>query len=203
MKRMLIITLLTLATSSLALGHMENQQVGSRSTAERQEGQAEHQRREDSPQSEGLILQADEGERMVRRWGLPMTIKVDPRNGGSQHLVVGTEDLPPGKAIPVHKHPHADEVVLLLRGTGVATLGEQRREVTPGALLFIPQGEWVGLENTGQETIRVVFIFSERGFDTYLRATSVPEGQEVTPLSPRELAEIRREFQPYITFKEE
>jgi quercetin dioxygenase-like cupin family protein len=140
---------------------------------------------------------------MVRRWGLPMTIKVDPRNGGSQHLVVGTEDLPPGKVIPVHKHPHADEVVLLLQGTGVATLGAQRRAVTPGALLFIPQGEWVGLENTGQETIRVVFIFSERGFDTYLRATSVPEGQQVAPLSPRELAEIRQKFQPYITFKEE
>ena len=85
----------------------------------------------------------------------------------------------------------------------MATLGAQRREVTPGALLFIPQGEWVGLENTGQETIRVVFIFSERGFDTYLRATSVPEGQQVTPLSPRELAEIRQKFQPSITFKEE
>lgn len=62
-----------------------------------------------------------------------------------------------------------------MQGTGVAPLGAQHREVTPGALLFIPQGEWVGLENTGQETIRVVFICSERGFDTYLRATSVSE----------------------------
>ena len=84
----------------------------------------------------------------------------------------------------------------------MATLGGQRREVTAGALLFIPHNEWVGLGNTGQETIRVDFIFLERGFDTYLRATSVPEGQEVTPFSPSELAEIRREFQLYITFKE-
>ena len=82
------------------------------------------------------------------------------------------------------------------------TLGAQCRAVTPGALLFIPQGEWVELENTGRETIRVVFIFSERGFDTYLRATSVPEGQQATPFSPSELAEIRQRFQPYITFKE-
>jgi quercetin dioxygenase-like cupin family protein len=128
MQRILIIALLTLVAASLALGHTENEQ-------------AAHQWQEGSPQSTGLILQADEGERMVRRWGLPMTIKVDPRNGGSQHLVAGTEDLPPGKVIPVHKHPHADEVVLLLQGTGVATLGAQRRAVTPGALLFIPQGE--------------------------------------------------------------
>jgi quercetin dioxygenase-like cupin family protein len=202
MIRILIIALLTLVAASLALGHTENEQAGHHSTAERQE-RAARQWQEGSPQSTGLLLQADEGERMVRRWGLPMTIKVDPRNGGSQHLVVGTEDLPPGKVITVHKHPHADEVVLLLQGTGVATLGAQRRAVTPGALLFIPQGEWVGLENTGQETIRVVFIFSARGFDTYLRATSVPEGQQVTPLSPRELAEIRQKFQPDITFKEE
>ena len=70
-----------------------------------------------------------------------MTITVDPRNGGSQHLVVGTEDLPPGQVIPVHNHPHADEVVRLLQGTGVATLGAQRRAVPPGPLLFIPQGK--------------------------------------------------------------
>ena len=140
MKRILIIALLTLVAASLALGHTENEQAGHHSTAERQE-RAARQWQEGSPQSTGLILQADEGERMVRLWGLPMTIKVDLRNGGSQHLVVGTEDLPPGKVIPVHKHLHADEVVLLLQGTGVATLGAQRRAVTPGALLFIPQGE--------------------------------------------------------------
>jgi hypothetical protein len=44
--------------------------------------------------------------------------------------------------------------------------------------------EWVGLENTGLETIRVVFIFAALGYDTYLRDTSVPEGHEVEPFSP-------------------
>ena len=75
---MLLITLLALATASLALGHMENEPAGQRSTGERQEGQAARQRQEGSPQSAGLILQADDGERMVRRWELPMIIKVDP-----------------------------------------------------------------------------------------------------------------------------
>jgi hypothetical protein len=50
MQRMLLITLLTLATASLALGHTENEQAGHRSTAERQEGQAAHQQQEGSPQ---------------------------------------------------------------------------------------------------------------------------------------------------------
>jgi uncharacterized RmlC-like cupin family protein len=91
-----------------------------------------------SPKSRGLILAADEGERMMRLWGLPMTIKIDPVNGGSRHLLVGTEDLPPGKSIPVHKHSHCDEVVIVLQGKSTAVVGEQRREVGAGAMLFIP-----------------------------------------------------------------
>jgi quercetin dioxygenase-like cupin family protein len=139
MKRILIIALLTLVAASLALGHTENEQAGHHSTAERQE-RAARQWQEGSPQSTGLILQADEGERMVRRWGLPMTIKVDPRNGGSQHLVVGTEDLPPGKVIPVHKHPHADEVVLLLQGTVCGHPGRAAPGSDPGHPALHPAG---------------------------------------------------------------
>jgi hypothetical protein len=41
MKRILIITLLTLATSSLALGHTENKQMGYPNTEERQEAQVD------------------------------------------------------------------------------------------------------------------------------------------------------------------
>jgi hypothetical protein len=37
----------------------------------------------------------------------------------------------------------------------------------------------------------------------YLRATSVPEGQEVKPFSPSELAEVRRKFSGVITFKDQ
>ena len=153
--------------------------------------------------STGLVLQAEEGERMTRRWGLPMTIKIDPVNGGSKRLLVGTEDLPPGQSIPIHKHSHCDEVVIVLKGSGTAILGDKRRDVGPGSILYIPEEEWVGLENTGQETIRVVFIFSELGFDDYLRATSVPEGNEVIPFTSQELARIREKFKGVITFKDQ
>lgn len=70
---------------------------------------------------------------MVRRWGLPMTIKVDLSNGGSQQLMVGTEDLPPGKSIPMHKHSHCDELVIVQQGTGTASLG--RRGIRRGTLI--------------------------------------------------------------------
>lgn len=159
--------------------------------------------RKNDQKSTGLVLLADEGERMMRRWGLQMTIKIDPVNGGSKHLLVGTEDLPPGKSIPVHKHSHCDEVLIVLQGKGTASLGEKKREVGPGSIVYIPEDEWIGLENTGSELIRIVFIFSELGFDQYLRATSVPEGQQVVPFTPAELAEIRKRFNGVITFKDQ
>lgn len=203
MKQILVIAILTSAVSSIALADAENKGTEHNSEAKKEKTQTERGSVEVSPKSTGLILQAEEGERMVRRWGLSMTIKVDPVNGGSKQLLVGTEDIPPGKGIPIHKHSHCDEVVILLQGKGTAILGARLQEVSAGAMLFIPEDEWVGLKNTGQETIRIVFIFSELGFDKYLRATSVPEGQEVTPFSPKELAEVRQKFKGVITFKDE
>jgi len=65
-------------------------------------------------QSEGaktLVLEKNEGEARVRRprGSLPtptaeFILKVTSENSGSKHLVLGTEDIPPGGVIPKHKH---------------------------------------------------------------------------------------------------
>jgi len=74
-----------------------------------------------------LILEKNEGERRVWRpiegaegWDAqpgPFTLKVDRHNGGSSHLILGTEDLPPGAKIDRHRHPGADEILLLQNGS--------------------------------------------------------------------------------------
>ncbi len=58
-----------------------------------------------------LILAANEGEERAFRTrpGVTFTVKIDPRNGGSEHMAVVTEDMAPGDRIPIHRHPHADE----------------------------------------------------------------------------------------------
>ena len=105
-------------------------------------------------------------------------------------MVVGTEEIPAGKSIPVHKHSHADEFIVLQEGTASVTLGARRQTVNAGAMIFIPENEWVGLDNVGQGTMKILFVFSAVGFEEYLRATSVPEGTEVTPLTLDEVREI-------------
>jgi quercetin dioxygenase-like cupin family protein len=151
----------------------------------------------------GLILRAEEGERVMRRWGYPAIIKVDPKTAGSQQFVAITEVVPPGQSIPVHKHPHADEIVILLRGSGVAIVGDTRKPIEAGSMMFATKGAWMGFENTGAEDAQVVGIFSRTGYEEYFRATSVPEGQKVTPFSPAELAEIRKKFADHITFEKQ
>ena len=97
--------------------------------------------------SAGLILQASEGERRVRRsppsnvtaLAAPFIIKVDRKNGGSPDFFMGYEDIPPGKAIARHYHPHADEILFVQRGSGLASLGSREAVVTAGATIYTPR----------------------------------------------------------------
>jgi len=146
-----------------------------------------------------LILEESEGEHRVRRpketltprpgeTRIPMfTIKIDRKNGGSQKMWLGTEDILPGGVVPRHKHLGQDEILLIQTGTAHVWLGKQERDVHSGATIFIPSDTWVSLKNTGNESISVTFVFSDPGFDDYLRCSSVPAGDpSSTTLLPRD-----------------
>ncbi len=143
-----------------------------------------------------LILEKNEGERRFRTsFGnrqIPVVLKVDPKNGGSQHLVLGTEELLPGAAIPPHRHPHADEILFLQTGTARVHLGESVREAHAGATVFAPENTRISVENIGTDPISLVFVFSAPGFEELIRDTSVPEGEKFVPLSKVQLDEIRK-----------
>jgi quercetin dioxygenase-like cupin family protein len=150
-----------------------------------------------------LILEKNDGERRVWRpiegaqgWDAqpgPFTLKVDRHNGGSAHLVFGTEDLPPGAKIDRHRHPGADEILFLQNGTARVSLGDRTKEVHGGATVFIPANIWISVTNIGTDAIGCVFVFSAPGFDDFMRAESVPEGEKITPLTKAEDAQIMKE----------
>jgi quercetin dioxygenase-like cupin family protein len=159
--------------------------------------------------AEPLILAEGEGERRVRRprpdapsalTGL-LIIKIDPRNGGSREFFMGYEDIAPGRAIPPHFHPHADEILFVHRGNGIASLGSREAPVTAGTTIYIPRNTRVALRNTGSEPLSIAFIFSKPGFEELMRATSVPEGSPAPPLSPGELANIRARYPHYVVYE--
>ena len=140
-----------------------------------------------------LIVEIDEGEHRVRRpRDLPMptpyfTIKVDRENGGSQKMWLVAEEIPPGGVIARHKHLDQDEILLIQSGSGHAWLGTEERDVHSGAVIFIPSNTWAGFKNTGKEIVKVVAVFSDPGYDEFMRCSSVPQGGQPDPITPGEL----------------
>ncbi len=161
----------------------------------------------ESSVNDSLILEKQEGERRVHRPAgtgtgtAPFILKVDPKNGGSKHLVMFTEDLPPGAAIPRHRHPEAEEILILQTGRTRVHLGDATREVGSGATVFIPQNTWISAEVIGNEPVSLIAIFSDPGFDDYMRSISVREGEPNVPLSKAELEAIRERHPGAVKYK--
>jgi quercetin dioxygenase-like cupin family protein len=155
-----------------------------------------------------LILEKNEGERRVfRGWpghptpGSAFILKVDPKNGGSSHLVFGTEDLRPGEEIPTHRHPGADEILYLENGAARVHLGETVRDVVGSSTVFIPAGTWISVKNTGRNAIHLAFVFSAPGFEDFMRAESVREGEKNVPVSKAEDDEIQRKHAHAVVYR--
>lgn len=156
-----------------------------------------------------LIIDENDGERrVVRGWpghpepGESFILKVDPKNGGSSHLVFMTANLDPGGEIPSHCHPGADEILFLQNGTAKVQLGDLLREVHAGATVFIPAGTWVSLSNIGKDKIQAIGIFSSPGFEDYMREVSVREGEKNVPVSEAEDASIAKRHSHAVIYKE-
>lgn len=148
-----------------------------------------------------LLLEKNEGELRVRRPvsdapsqsgakpadPVPFILKVSPKNNGSEHLVLITEDLPPGGSIAKHKHLGQDEILLIQAGTVHVWLGDEERDLHAGGLVFIPTNTWIALKNSGTEPSSLVAIFSAPGFEDYLRCRSVPASENGTFISMEEI----------------
>src|SRR5262249_41928857 len=89
-----------------------------------------------------------------------------PENGGSEQMTVVTEDMAPGDKIPVHRHPHADELILIQSGTGKVTLGDEVQFVHGGAIVFIPRNTWIGMENVGNDHLKHIDVWSAPAFSS-------------------------------------
>ena len=152
-----------------------------------------HERTGPGSAAKPLLLEKQEGELRTRRPRPQPTpasqflLKVDPQTNGSSHMVVGTEDIPPGASIPTHKHPTEDEIVLIHSGIAHVSLGDQQRDLHAGGLVFIPANTWIGLTNVSNQPLSVTFIFSAPGFDEFQRCISVPAGQVPAPMTEKDL----------------
>jgi quercetin dioxygenase-like cupin family protein len=149
-----------------------------------------------------LLLEKNEGERRIWREPPPgdFMLKVSPKNNGSQHLVMGTEDMAPGDEFPTHRHLKQDEILYIVKGTVHAHVGDQEGDLHAGGTVFIPANTWVDVKNAASETASVVFVFSAPGFENYMRCDSVLPNEKVIPLSIEEQRACSQ--QGHVTYKD-
>jgi mannose-6-phosphate isomerase-like protein (cupin superfamily) len=152
-----------------------------------------------------LILAANDGETRVRRFGgasTEFTIKVDERNGGSSDFLMLTEDILPGGSIPPHRHLLSDEILFIHSGTGTVEVGNKTGIVSAGATVFIPVNTRITLRNTGSTPLSIVALFARQGFEDYLRETSSLKGEALVPLTPAELAVMRKHAEHHTVYEQ-
>lgn len=115
-----------------------------------------------------------------------LAIVIDPSDSSDGHvagLTVFYERIAPGDAIPLHQH-RVEEVFFLDQGRLEARLGEERRAISPGAIVFIPAGMAHGFRNLGDDVARIHAVFPSNEIDIrYLERNPAPgtEGDEPGP----------------------
>ncbi len=74
----------------------------------------------------------------------------------SLHLV----KIEPHNAIPPHTHPDSAETFMVISGRGVCSLGGEKIAFGPGDCAIAPAGVEHGLENSNDEPLILVAIFT-------------------------------------------
>ena len=67
---------------------------------------------------------------------------------------------PGNKVRPAHSHPHGEEVIYIIRGSGRVLVAGEVAEVRAGSVVLFPQGAVHMLHNTGDEEMKVVCFFA-------------------------------------------
>jgi len=85
-------------------------------------------------------------------------------------ITVGEVVINPTKGHDRHTHPESDEVLYIIEGTGVQTVGDSGDfPVGPGDSIYIPMGTLHSTFNTGWTQMRILAVYSPGGAEAGLR----------------------------------
>jgi len=88
---------------------------------------------------------------------------IDHKSAASDKLVVGWTVLPPGARHDRHRHFHADEFLVVLRGQGLIYTDKGDETAGEGDVVFTPRGHWHGFNNTSDQEVVLIWGWSGAG----------------------------------------
>jgi quercetin dioxygenase-like cupin family protein len=142
---------------------------------------------------QGYVLGATEGEHLIHfRDAGNIWIKAGPATG-FDNFAMGTQQLPAGGGIPVHRHFRMDEAFYVLEGSGIFTLNDVPHPFEKGATIFIPRNAWHGFTNPDHEAL-LLWIMMPAGLDGFFRDTCAPPGMPAKQFTREQINEIGRKY---------
>jgi len=143
--------------------------------------------------AQGYVLGSDGGEHLVHfRNPGNILIKIDPATGSS-NLALGTQQVPVGAGIPIHRHFEMDEAFYVLEGGGTFILNDTPHRFERGGTIFIPKNAWHGFANPDQELL-LLWIVTPTGLEGFFRETCAPPGVPRKQLTRDQVNEIARKY---------
>ena len=147
-----------------------------------------------SDNRKGIVVNEGEGEHILTRRGVPITVMLSKKIHGLDNTSLCVEDMIPGRKMRIHKHLNNDELIFIHKGEGTLTLDEQHLEVKTGAVVFVPRGTWHGLDNTGNDNLLMIFQYSPAGFEEYFIENGTPPGMPPKVKTEEEYALTEKKY---------
>lgn len=87
-------------------------------------------------------------------------ILVSEKTCGAQNLAMGVNETYAGSQVPPHKHDEEEEVMFFIQGKGQFITDDEVIELKPGICIYNPPGKTHSIVNTGDETLKFIWIYS-------------------------------------------
>ena len=107
------------------------------------------------------FVQPQDVETQVFDWGRLSWLS-EPDVTAAERFSAGVVKLEPGKGHERHNHPYSEEILYVIRGTGLQTVelpeGKVEEEIGPGTLVHIPTALYHSTINSGEDTLEMIAI---------------------------------------------
>ncbi|MGD8230297.1 MAG: cupin domain-containing protein [Desulfobacteraceae bacterium] len=104
------------------------------------------------------IVLADDVKYEKVDWGLTKEL-IAPQTVGARNVKIKITEYLPGYAHKLHTHPDQEEIIYVLSGKGISETQEDKKEIGPGSVVYIPPGEPHATRNTSDsESLKAIII---------------------------------------------
>ncbi len=129
-------------------------------------------------------------------WG-QLALTVGPEVNGAQRFSGGLVTVAPGGGHSRHNHPGAEEIILVISGTGQQMVEDEdgtpiTETVGPGCTVYVPESRYHSTLNTGAGPMTLFVVYSPAGPELALR--DLPDFRLLPPGADRVALSFWQEY---------